>query len=403
VIKKPNITDQKDRYRFIIYALLAFAHAVCGLNFLGPSAILPLINEEWFMSGPMSGLFVSAMTLTVTFASIPLSIIGSRLGAFRAYLIGWLILGLGVFSYTFESFGMLLGIRFIQGFGASFILPVAASIVMEWAENDEIAAVNTVNLSFLTVGMGISLVIGAPLAELVGWRSVLALDGFLALIGALVWAFLYKSPSKNAGNNANSPVSIRDIVVVFRDRKTWFLSFAVVGPWAQFIALSTWLPTFYLTVKGLELAVAGFATSIFTFAGVPATILGGFITAKSGKRRPILLFTGTFLGLAGFLSVIVPNGIFIYLAVFITGFLQWIYEPAIFTIPMELPDSTPEKSSAIFAAMLTMGNASSFIAPVLVGFLMDLTGSYLPGFVAVFILSYTLLFSAWKLPETGSN
>ena len=83
--------------------------------------------------------------------------------------------------------------------------------------------------------------------------------------------------------------------------------------------------------------------------------------------------------------------------------MQWAYEPAIFTVPMELKDSTPEKASAIWACMLTAGNASSFVAPVIVGLLFDVTDNYLPGFILIFAISSSLFFASILLPETGTG
>ena len=70
---------------------------------------------------------------------------------------------------------------------------------------------------------------------------------------------------------------------------------------------------------------------------------------------------------------------------------------------MELKDSTPEKASAIWACMLTAGNASSFVAPVIVGLLFDITDNYLPGFILIFAISSSLFFASILLPETGTG
>tara|TARA_B100001146_G_C15914706_1_gene320327 strand:+ start:43 stop:549 length:507 start_codon:yes stop_codon:yes gene_type:complete len=155
--------------------------------------------------------------------------------------------------------------------------------------------------------------------------------------------------------------------------------------------------------RGFDLSTAGFTTSIFTFAGLPATLFGGFLIARLDRRRPILIGAGSLLGLAGLMAVISTSLPLIYLFVFLAGFLQWVYEPAIFTVPMELRNSSPEKASAMWACMLTAGNASSFVAPVMVGLLFDITGNYLPGFMLVFVMAYSLFVSSIFLPETAKK
>ena len=53
------------------------------------------------------------------------------------------------------------------------------------------------------------------------------------------------------------------------------------------------------------------------------------------------------------------------------------------------------------AMMLVGGNLGNFISPLMVGYLVDVTGSYLPGFLTFIVLSYILLLAGILLPETG--
>lgn len=394
---------KRNPYRFTIYMLVLFAHLVSAVNFIGPSPVLPIVVEELAVSSSYAGLYVSSMTLSVTLASIPMSILSNRFGLSRFYLAGWIIMGIGSITLFVDQFEWLLLIRTIQGLGAAIILPTSASIIMQWAPEKEIPIINTINLSAFTAAMGVGLILGAPVAEWLSWKVFLSIEGGLAIIGSLLWLLLYRSNSQKTNEKSSDQDILKQIAVVFKDKTTWLLSTAVVGPWAQFIALSTWLPTYYVMERGFDLSAAGFTTSIFSFAGLPATLFGGLLIARLDKRRPILIVAGSFLGLAGLMAVISTSMPLIYLFVFLTGFLQWVYEPAIFTVPMELPNSSPEKASAMWACMLTAGNASSFIAPVVVGLLFDITGNYLPGFMLVFVMAYSLLFSSIFLPETAKD
>ncbi|MFL2640163.1 MAG: CynX/NimT family MFS transporter [Dehalococcoidia bacterium] len=394
---------QHNSYRFTIYALVLFAHLVAAVNFIGPSPVLPIVVEELGVSSSYAGLYVSSMTLTVTIASIPMSILTNRFGLNKFYIAGWAILGVGVITVFVEQFELLVLVRTVQGLGAAIILPTSAAVIMQWAPEKEIPIINTVNLSAFTAAMGVGLILGAPVAEWLGWKMLLSFEGALGILGAVFWLLFYRSNTEQGLKEESEQDILQQISVVFKDKTTWLLSAAVIGPWAQFIALSTWLPTYYLTERSFDLAMAGFTTSIFTFAGLPATLLGGFLIARLGKRRPILMFAGGLLGITAFGAVASTTLPFIYLFVFLTGFLQWVYEPAIFTVPMELKDSTPEKASAIWACMLTAGNASSFVAPVIVGLLFDITDNYLPGFILIFAISSSLFFASILLPETGTG
>jgi cyanate permease len=51
--------------------------------------------------------------------------------------------------------------------------------------------------------------------------------------------------------------------------------------------------------------------------------------------------------------------------------------------------------------MLFAGNFGNFIGPLFVGYLADLTGSFLPGFIISIVISFGLLAAGLMLPETG--
>ena len=390
------------RYRLVMYGLLLGVHVTTGINFLAPASLLPLITDDYGISKAMGGFLVTSMTLSMTFGSIPVSVIAVRWKLRYSYAVGWGLLGLGVLAPLFPSLLGLIVLRLVQGLGAAVLMPLAASVVMRWAPEREAPIVNAANLAALTAGMGLSLVAGPFLADIVGWIWVLGLEGATALVGAALWLLLARQDGRGSdAEAAPAPVSAGAILQVFRMRTTWLLALAVVGPWAQFITLSTWLPTFFTDVRGLGLGVASFTVAVFAFVGIPASLLGGFITARTGKRRPLLIWTGLLLGASGVATVIAPVGLPIYVAVVFAGFIQWVYEPALFTLPLELPGSSPERAGAIWAAILTTGNAASFIAPVVVGFLTDLSGSFIPGFLLVAGACFSMLIAGLLLPETG--
>ena len=394
-----------DPYRFVIYALIVLANGTTGLNFLAPSPFLTLIIDDLQISKAAAGFLVTAMTLLVTAASIPASIVVVKWRLKPTFGLAWVLLGAGALIMFYSGFWAMVGIRLVQGLGAAVQIPLIAGLMMRWAPQRELPAVNAVALAALTVGLGTGLVIGPLLAgSALGWSGALAVEGGVGFVGAAAWfAFGRAAPPgpAAAGLPQQPAASPLDVLKVFRSKTTWILAFAVVGPWAQFTTLSAWLPTFFTDVRGMDLSTAGFTTAVFTFAGIPATLLGGLLTARTGRRRPIMLWSGLLIGAGGVATFVSPEGYLLFAAVLFTGLLQWAYEPALFTLPIELPGSSPERAGAIWAAILTVGNAASFAAPVFVGRVNDVTGSFVPGFAVVCATSLSLFFAVLFIPETG--
>ncbi len=394
-----------DRYRFVVYGLIVLANATTGLNFLAPSPLLTLIIDDLQISKAAAGFLVTTMTLLVTVASIPASIFVVRWRLKPTFGLAWVLLGTGVLITFYSGFWAMVGIRLVQGLGAAIQIPLIAGLMMRWSPERELPTVNAVALAALTVGLGTGLVVGPILAESpLGWSGALGVEGGVGLVGAVAWfVFGRTTPSGDtAAGRATPPVaSPTEVLRVFRSKTTWLLAIAVIGPWAQFTTLSAWLPTFFTDVRGMDLSAAGFTTAVFTFAGIPAALLGGLLITRMGKRRPIMLWSGLLIGAGGVATFVSPAGYLLFAAVLFTGLLQWAYEPAIFTLPIELPDSSPERAGAIWAAILTVGNAASFVAPVFVGRVNDVTGSFIPAFTIICATSLSLFFAILFVPETG--
>ena len=121
----------------------------------------------------------------------------------------------------------------------------------------------------------------------------------------------------------------------------------------------------------------------------------------TGLRKPFLVIPGILLGFAGLGTFLVNNLTIIYISVALLGICELIFMPVIFTICMELPGTTPRVAAFTIAAMLAVGNVCAFTGPLIVGFLTDITGSYLPGLVVCSVLSWSLLIGGFLLPETG--
>jgi len=70
---------------------------------------------------------------------------------------------------------------------------------------------------------------------------------------------------------------------------------------------------------------------------------------------------------------------------------------------MELPRMSPQAAAVMFATALAVGNLAGFTGPLIVGFLADISGSYLPGLIVCSVLSWSLFVGGILLPETGPN
>ena len=130
-------------------------------------------------------------------------------------------------------------------------------------------------------------------------------------------------------------------------------------------------------------------------------LFAGLLSLRFHQRRPFLIISGLFAGIAGFGTFLLAGTVWVYPALILVSIGSWLYIPALITISMELPGIRPEEVSVIFAVIMAVGGILTFVAPLVVGASADLLGTYIPGFAIFSILAWSLIVAGLLLPETG--
>ena len=392
-------TQQEPRkYRFVIGFLLLLISFSAGLVFLNVSPITPHIMEEYQVSRGRVGLLVGCILLFSALSSIPFSLLVGRVR--NNVLVLFFILGISIpfLSAWAPNFTTLLILRTCFGISVGGLFPTIAPILMSWFPKNELPFMNGIQISAVSGGIAVSFLLGEPLANEVGWRNTLTLFSSVSLISAFLWLILSREPEKTTQSN----LSFTEIKGVLRSRITLLLAVADAGPLIQYVALSSWLPTYYFEVHGMSLSEGSSKTAVLPICGLIIVLIAGFLSLRFNRRKPFLFASGIVLGIGGFYSIIFAGSPFLLFILIVYGIGAWLYTPFHATIPLEAEDSNPEKAAAITACIFTIGGSLSFISPIFVGYMADITGSYIYGFGLVGILSWSLVIATIFLPETGS-
>lgn len=392
-------TQQEPRkYRFVIGFLLLLISFSAGLVFLNVSPITPHIMEEYQVSRGRVGLLVGCILLFSALSSIPFSLLVGRVR--NNVLVLFFILGISIpfLSAWAPNFTTLLILRTCFGISVGGLFPTIAPILMSWFPKNELPFMNGIQISAVSGGIAVSFLLGEPLANEVGWRNTLTLFSSVSLISAFLWLILSREPEKTTQSN----LSFTEIKGVLRSRITLLLAVADAGPLIQYVALSSWLPTYYFEVHGMSLSEGSSKTAVLPICGLIIVLIAGFLSLRFNRRKPFLFASGIVLGIGGFSSIIFAGSPFLLFILIVYGIGAWLYTPFHATIPLEAEDSNPEKAAAITACIFTIGGSLSFISPIFVGYMADITGSYIYGFGLVGILSWSLVIATIFLPETGS-
>lgn len=138
-----------------------------------------------------------------------------------------------------------------------------------------------------------------------GWRFVPVLySGLLVATAAATW-FLTPSPDRRPGDGRPMPDMLRPL----REVRVWRFSLYYVVVFGAYVALSVWLPKYYVDVYQLKLRDAALLTTLFIFPASLLRPLGGWLSDRIGARRLMYWVFGTMTVACVMLSL--PSGQFV--------------------------------------------------------------------------------------------
>jgi len=385
----------------VVAGLLLAASAANGVNFMAASPLLPLFMADFEIESAQAGLLFSVVPLFSTAFTIPASLLSVRLGLRVTYGIGVALMGGGLLVLLFPSYWGVLAGRALLGIGGG-VLPLGTAMTVQWFRSHSLPLINSGAFVCLSLGFTAGLGATVPLATSVGWHATLAGYAGLAVAVAVAWVLLARDGL--FGRPQRSTVIMAPgtrTASVYLQRWTWLLAVGFAGPIACYDTFTAWLPTYYTSVGGLSLEHASFLASVLALSGVPGALLGGWLTARLGRRKPLLVWPGVLLPPTAAAAFLVSDPTLLIGVLTLFGMLAWGFNPAYVTIPMELPDVSAVSVGGILSVVFTLTGLCVFVTPLVVGALVEATGSFVPGFSLCVVLSLALVIVGLSLPETG--
>jgi len=258
---------------------------VLGNSMLVP--ILPTLKKELGISQFQSSLVISLFSVS---AAIIIPIAGYLSDRFsrKAVMIPSLILygGAGIlagFGAVWDSYGILIGARALQGIGAAGTAPIAMALVGDlYKDAKESQALGLIEASN-GAGKVISPILGALLALLIWYAAFFAFPAF-CFLSLLAVLFLIKEPKRK---EPPQPIKqyLQSIKGIFAKNGRWLISSFFGGSLALFILfgvlffLSDILEKPPYSIEGVR---KGLVLAIPLFGMVTTAYITGTVIRKNG-------------------------------------------------------------------------------------------------------------------------
>jgi ACS family glucarate transporter-like MFS transporter len=387
-----------------VYALMFLLAAI---NYIDRSALsvaaAPLAREFQLDPVQLGYLFSSFLWLYVL-CLVPMGVVVDRLGTRMVNALG---IGLWsaatVLTGLVGSFGALLSTRVLMGVGEATTYPAAGRVIHEWIPVRERALFTTVFNSGAYFGPAIGSITLAWLVAEAGWRSAFYACGALGFCWMAAWLIWFRQPEQAAWLGAD------ERALILRERgglataaaeipamgvMRLLMSRSMIGMmltqgcavYTHYLFL-TWLPNYLQVSRGISMLKSGPLTALPYFGAVVLTVVLGKVsdslltekTARSGGRRGMValaMLVSSVLLLMPFVSDI--SLIMLLITIALSGVATTVgLNIALLSDLLRSPGDAGRATGMLILG----GNIFGILAPIVTGYVIQITGSFDYAFV----------------------
>ncbi len=395
------------RKRFIVYGLL---FAMTLINYFDRTVLsiaMPVLIHEFALTPVAVGYLLSAFIWSYAPCQLPAGMTLDRWGTRKtaARCIAFWSAATALTAAA-TSFSFVFFTRLLLGIGESPTFPLAARAIREWAPVKERALAFSISGSGPAFGTAVSAITIAGLVSTIGWRLSFVFSGALGFIWVLVWLLLYRDPENASWLSAaerrmilaeRSPGGTSDtggmkLKELLGYQTMWGL-FLVQGcvNYTQYLFL-TWLPTYLVQSRGLNILHSGVQTGICYFGAVVLTIGMGRLcdylltpaAVQAGKRRyavVILAFGAAVMVLAPYTA---SETLLLAEITFSLACVQSVFVNT-YALTNDLLHAGKSIGTAIGWIQLG-GNIFGLAAPIVTGYIVAATGRFTSAFLLAGVL-----------------
>ncbi len=417
-VKAASAAKVQTRTRWVILAML---FAITTINYADRATMsiaAPGIRKDLGLDAVQMGFVFSAFAWSYVLAQLPGGWLLDRFGSKITYFFSiflWstftMLTGAAGFLAGGAAVAMLFTLRLLVGAAEAPSFPGNSRIASSWFPTHErglAAAIFNSAQYFATV-------LFAPimgwLVHSYGWHSVFYVMGGLGILMSLVWLKTIHGPKQHpsvsaselkyiqeggalvdldSGTRSAQPSQIHTFTCIKELLANRMLLGVYIGQYCittlTYFFL-TWFPVYLVQERGMTILKAGFVASLPAIAGFLGGIVGGWMSdrlSRAGYSLSVSRKLPIVLGMLLSMSMIACNYIktdMLVVAVMSLAFfgkgigaLGWAV----------VSDTSPKEAGGLSGALFnTFGNTAGITTPIVIGYIVQTTGSFAGALVFV--------------------
>lgn len=381
-----SLEGSKFRYRWIMLALAFFAAFTLHVMVFSYSPVIAWVMPEMGVTYAQAGFVFSTLVLTLSVSRVGWGLLFDHFQLKRVMGFAMVLIGFSSLLRSFvANYVMLVLLQMILGVALGSILPCLPKLVAAWFPREEEGFATGLYLTGTAIGDITGLALTPWLMAWTGsWRATFIIYSVWALFLAAVWWIAAREPSGEPLNKVHSEASMtKNLVDVLKMKEIWILTGFFICAAVCYDMISLWLPNI-LQLKGMSPTMVGLFVSLLPLGSLVSGPIVGGLSDRFGSRRLIMIVLGAASGLM-VLLIMLSTDIVLYAAIFLVGFCPNGVLTLTLAIPAGFKDRTLTASAV--GVMSSIGNVGSIVMPVVIGYIKDVTGSFMLGLVLLALMA----------------
>jgi MFS family permease len=367
------------RWRNLIGA--SGALSLAAMLWFNYSAVLPLIIDDWGLSGFDAGLVYSAFQVGYLLLVVPVGMVSDRYDPRYVIAAGAMVAALSSIGFALFAAGTLSGsvLRFVAGIGVAGVYVPGMKYVSASFDADRGRAMG-IYVGTFSAASGVSFVLASWVGSTSGWPVAIGVTSLLALLAPAVILLVGRPPVfAEDGHDANRGGRREriDLRILSNPRYLLTVSTYSAHNW-ELYGVRNWLPAFLASTAAVAgtanpAATAGLLAGAMTAVGAVGNVFGGTLSDRIG--RPTVIAAG--LTISGAVSLLIGGLRWLPLwaltgVVLVYGIVITVDSAPTSTMITEVVDDGRVGSALAIQAFV--GTLPGIVAPVLFGAAVDYSG-----------------------------
>lgn len=273
-----------------VIVLLIAAGVVSAFQVGKVPGVLPMLRADLELTLFGASWIISMLNVIGAAAGVMMGVFADRIGYRRLIVAGMSLMALGCLAGGLTSDVRVFFIsRFLEGIGFFFTILSAPSLIARMAAPRHLRLVLGLWGAYMPSGITVMLLISPFMVNRLGWRGLWLVNAFICLVvlGLFVTTAMPRPHEGKPGKN--TPVNLwGNLKTILTTPGLMLLGLCFLCYAGQWMALMSFLPTFFMEEVGMAKEGAALWTALAVLVNIPGNISGGFLSQKNVPRWMVL-------------------------------------------------------------------------------------------------------------------